>query len=324
MSKSVNPNLPIREHVKNLIAYKRASGYKAEHLVKILKRFCNLSEEWEPGLTTVTKAVAEKWAFMSPEEAPANQQRRIGAVQELSKYLISCGITAYLFPKQRTVASVFQPYIFSDEEIARFFTACDNTRTPNLIRADVISLVFRMIYSCGLRASEAIHLTNRDVDLVQGTIFVKDSKFNKERLLPVHNALLARMKKYHKKVHAFSGYDAYFFPNSRGGAYTTSGLYSAFRERLLAAGISHGGKGSGPRLHDLRHTFAVHSLRMAVNNGLDVNSMLKYLSVYLGHVDVISSQQYLRLTADMYPDIVCRMEKEFDVLPNGGGIHETD
>ena len=316
MSESVNNGISIRDHVKKLIAYKRASGYKADHMEKILNRFCNLSEKWNPGLTTVTKEVAEKWAFMSPEETPTNQRLRMGAVQALSKYLISCGVSAYLYPKQKNLASTFQPYIFSDEELARLFTACDNTRTPHLVRADVISLVFRMIYSCGLRASEAVNLTIRDVDLVQGTLFIKDSKFSKERLLPVHNALLTRMKKYHKKVHTFSGYDAYFFPNSRGGAYTTSGLYSAFRERLFAAGISHGGKGNGPRLHDLRHTFAIHSLRKAVKNGVDVNVMLKYLSVYLGHVDVISSQRYLRLTADMYPNIVCRMENFFDVLPD--------
>lgn len=309
-------DISLREQVANLVAYKRASGYKADHLAKILNRFCNLSEEWYPGLITVTKEVAEKWALCSPEETATNQQRRVGALRELSKYLAEHGVTAYLPPKPKYVESGFKPYIFSDEELARFFTACDNTRTPNLVRANVISLVFRTIYACGLRASEAISLTLRDIDLVQGTIFIKNSKFNKERLLPVHNGLLARMKKYHQKIHAFSGHDAVFFPNPRGDMYTTGSLYSAFRERLLAAGISHGGKGNGPRLHDLRHTFAVHSLRKAVENGTDVNAMLKYLSVYLGHVDVISSQKYLRLTADMYPDIVCRMEQKFDVIPD--------
>ena len=320
----ITNEVPLRARIEELLVFKRSSGYKADGLAKILHRFINYAEEWEPGLTTVTKSVAEKWATMSPYEAPANQCRRIGSVKELSKYLISIGIPAYVYPKQKAAPSSFTPYIFTDEELAKLFNACDNTKTPNLVRKDVVSLIFRMIYSCGLRASEALSLTVRDVDLVQGTIFIKDSKFGKERLLPVHDNLLKRMKIYHSNVLAFCGPDAPFFPNGRNGAYTTGGLYSIFRERLLAAGISHGGKGNGPRVHDLRHTFAVHSLRKAVKNGEDINSMLKYLSVYLGHSGVISSENYLRLTADVYPDIICKMEGQFDVIPDMEDTNETD
>lgn len=317
-------DVSLRARIEDLLTFKRSSGYKADGLAKILHRFINLAEEWEPGLTTVTKSIAEKWATMSPYEAPANQCRRMGAVKELSKYLISIGIPAYVYPKQKVAPSSFTPYIFTDEELAKLFNACDNTKTPNLVRKDVVSLIFRMIYSCGLRASEALTLTVRNVDLVQGTILIKDSKFGKERLLPVHDNLLKRMKTYHINVLAFCGPDAPVFPNGHNGSYTTNGLYSIFRERLLAAGISHGGKGNGPRVHDLRHTFAVHSLRKAVKNGEDINSMLKYLSVYLGHSGVISSENYLRLTADLYPDIICKMERQFDVIPDMEEKNETD
>lgn len=317
-------DVSLRARIEDLLTFKRSSGYKADGLAKILHRFINLAEEWEPGLTTVTKSIAEKWATMSPYEAPANQCRRMGAVKELSKYLISIGIPAYVYPKQKVAPSSFTPYIFTDEELAKLFNACDNTKTPNLVRKDVVSLIFRMIYSCGLRASEALTLTVRNVDLVQGTILIKDSKFGKERLLPVHDNLLKRVKTYHSNVLTFCGPDAPFFPNGHNGSYTTNGLYSIFRERLLAAGISHGGKGNGPRVHDLRHTFAVHSLRKAVKNGEDINSMLKYLSVYLGHSGVISSENYLRLTADLYPDIICKMERQFDVIPDMEEKNETD
>jgi integrase len=167
-----------------------------------------------------------------------------------------------------------------------------------------------------MRVSEAINLKVRDVDLEQGVIRINDAKFDKERLLPIHDALLIQIKQYSKKVLTFVGNDSPFFPNAQKGHYSPGGIYSMFRERLWAAGISHGGKGNGPRVHDLRHTFAVHCLRRAVFNGDDLSVTLKYLSVYLGHSDTLSTQAYLRLTADMYPDIVCRMEKDFDVLPN--------
>jgi integrase len=180
-----------------------------------------------------------------------------------------------------------------------------------------------MLYACGMRVSEALNLKVRDVDLVQGILRINGAKFDKERLLPVHDALLARMKRYSQKVLAFAGNDAPFFPNPQTGHYWTGSAYHMFRERLWAAGIPHGGKGNGPRIHDLRHTFAVHCLRRAVLNGDDLNVIFKYLSVYLGHSSTLATQTYLRLTADMYPDIVCRMEKDFDVIPDLGVLDEA-
>lgn len=313
----------LQEQCEDYIAFKRASGIKADKEAKILRRFIRLAEQWEPGVNTVSKGIAERWATMSPEEAPANQTYRKDVVQRFAKYLLSHGTEAFMYPKYRYEPTKFVPYIFTNEELARFFTACDNTLTPNRTRSDVAALIFRMLYACGMRVSEAINLNVRDVDLVQGIIRIKDSKFDKERLLPIHDALLMQTKQYSKKVLAFVGNDSPFFPNPQKEHYTTGGIYSMFRERLWAAGISHGGKGNGPRVHDLRHTFAVHCLRRAVLNGDDLSITLKYLSVYLGHSGTLSTQAYLRLTADMYPDINCRMEKDFDVLPDLEVLNET-
>lgn len=311
------------EQYDNYIAFKRASGIKADKEAQVLRRFVLFAEQWEPGVTTVSKDIAERWATISPEETPANQIQRKGIVQRFANYLLSHGTEAYVYPKYRYEPTKFVPYIFNNEELAQFFTACDNTRTPNSIRSHVVELIFRMLYASGMRVSEAINLKVRDVDLEQGVIRINDAKFDKERLLPIHDALLIRIKQYSKKVLTFVGNDSPFFPNSQKGHYSPSGIYHMFRERLWAADISHGGKGNGPRVHDLRHTFSVHCLRRAVLNGDDLSVMLKYLSVYLGHSDTSSTQAYLRLTADMYPDIVCRMEKDFDVLPDLEVLNET-
>ena len=120
-----------------------------------------MQKNGNPELQQLRKMLQKKWAAMSPHETPANQCRRMGAVKELSKYLVSKEIPSYIYPKQKSVPSNFKPYIFTDEELAEFFLACDNTKSPNLVRKDVVSLIFRMIYSCGLRASEALNLTVR-------------------------------------------------------------------------------------------------------------------------------------------------------------------
>jgi integrase len=323
MNDSIAEVKSLRERSDDYISFKRASGTKASKEAQVLHRFITLVEQWEPGACTVTKESAERWATLSPEETAMNQQHRKGVVQRFARYLIFHGVEAFLYPKYKYAASNFKPYIFTNEELARFFTACDNTLTPNLIRSDVAALIFRLLYASGMRVSEAIRLRVRDVDLEQGIIRINEAKFDKERLLPVHDELLMRMKKYSKKVLTFSGQDGPFFPNVQKEHYSQCGIYCMFRERLWAAGISHGGKGNGPRVHDFRHTFAVHCLRRAILNGDDLSVTMKYLSVYMGHSNVFSTQAYLRLTSDMYPDIVCKMEKTFDVLPNLEVLNET-
>ena len=210
MTDTAPKGISLREQCENYIAFKRASGLKAEKESLKLHRFVSYAEQWEPGVTTVSKESAERWAAMSPEETPTNQQSRKDTVRRFAQYLISHDIEAYVYQKYRYVPTNFVPYIFTNEELSRFFTACDNTRTPDLTRSDVTALIFRMLYACGMRVSEALNLKVRDVDLVQGVIRISDAKFDKERLLPVHNALLARMKKYSQKVLTFAGNDSPF------------------------------------------------------------------------------------------------------------------
>jgi integrase len=315
----------LRELSEDYIAYKRAGGIAARKEGQTILRFIKLAESLNPIPASVTKELAELWENISPNESPPNQRLRIGVVRRFAEYLNARNILSYVYPYRRSAEHEFKPYIFTNEELSRFFTACDNTLSPYLpTRCEIASLIFRMLYSTGMRLSEALHLTVRDVDLVQGVIRVNDTKFNKERLLPVDDALLERMKHYSNNVLSFVGRDSPFFPNPNKDFYSPGNIYSLFRDRLWAARISHGGKGAGPRVHDLRHTFAVHCLRRAVKNGDDLSIMLKFLSVYMGHCDTSSTQAYLRLTADMYPDIVCKTEYHFDVLPDLEVLYEAN
>ena len=313
------------EYADDYIAHKRAGGVEAYKENMILRRFIRITLEKHPNATTVTQENAEYWSNLTPNESPRNQQLRTGVVQRFSEYLLSRGVASYIYPRTKTVPTQFTPYIFTNDELARIFAASDNCRSPYLpTRCEVASLIFRVLYSTGMRISEAINLKVRNIDLVQGVIGVYDTKFGKERLLPVDDSLLKRMKSYSKNVLTFAGPDSPFFPGQNNRHYHPNTIYGMFREFLWQAGISHGGKGAGPRVHDLRHTFAVHCLRRAVKNGDDLGVMLKYLSVYLGHSSTSATQAYLRLTADMYPDVVCKVEYNFDVLPDLEVLHEAN
>ena len=114
-----------------------------------------------------------------------------------------------------------------------------------------------------------------------------------------------------------------FFPNPKGKPYSQRTVYDKFRVVLWRCRISHGGCRKGPRVHDLRHTFAVHCLKKWVDDGEQVNALLPVLSSYMGHVNLGSVNKYLRLTADVFPDITRRVEKYFGyIIPNGGHVYE--
>ena len=109
----------------------------------------------------------------------------------------------------------------------------------------------------------------------------------------------------------------FFFPSPYGGRYPERTIYAYFRRFLWEVGISHGGRGKGPRVHDLRHAFAVHCLKRWVRNAVDLTVALPYLSAYLGHEGLKGTQRYLRLTSELYPDIVARHGRTVRASPAG-------
>jgi len=187
-------------------------------------------------------------------------------------------------------------------------------------------LLFRLLYGCGLRISEALNLRVEDIDLHDGILTVIDGKFNKDRLVPLGEENSHRCCEYMKTVHLFSDKSAYLFPSPNEQRITHGNAYKNFRRFLWQARISHGGWGKGPRLHDIRHTFAVHCLRQWVIQGKDLAAYLPVLKTYLGHGSFRDTSHYLRLTAEMYPDITAKVEQAFGyIIPViGDDAHEAD
>jgi integrase/recombinase XerD len=110
--------------------------------------------------------------------------------------------------------------------------------------------------------------------------------------------------------------DAIFFPSPDEGPYKLRTLYGLFRKLLLQCGIAHGGRGKGPRVHDLRHAFAVHTLLRWYREGADLNARLPLPATYLGHQHLSGTQRYLHLTAELFPEVTARVDAAFgDVIP---------
>ena len=174
-----------------------------------------------------------------------------------------------------------------------------------------------MLYGCGLRISEALNLKIKDIDLKNGLVYIKDSKNHKCRTLPMDNSLISFCDNYSKRIHPVYKDDDYFFESPSGGKYYKSSVYHHFRKILFNCGISHGGRrNGGPRLHDLRHTFCVYSLRQFLEKGVNYRAALPILSVYMGHSKLSSTAKYLRLTAEAYPEITQKLESQYgNIIP---------
>jgi integrase/recombinase XerD len=326
LAKDVLFNSVFADDIMGFISEKQALGYKYAKGTSQLKLFdeyvCNCSVS----TTILTKEIVLEWTKRSPYESKSTQQGRISTMRGLAGYMNRLGKLAYIYPRRTDSIERYSytPYIFSPVEIAAIFRASDNYSVSNTSphRHLILPMIIRMLYCCGLRLSEATHLNAKNVDLKEGTLYIKGTKFGKERLIPMSDNLTKRCRNYSKQVLNCKANDTYFFPSPYGGHYENSTIYGHFRKIIWEAGISHTGK--GPRLHDLRHTFAVHCLKKWVLNGKDLTNCLPYLSVYLGHEDLRGTQHYLRLTADLYPDIIKKVEQSCSWMIPEVTADETD
>jgi integrase/recombinase XerD len=312
----------LADAIAALVAEKRAVGYKYDAEARVLARFEVFSRDEFPGLDTLTEASVQTWIVAARRRGvqPATLQGLAAPVRELARWLGRHGETAYLLPRAALPRPArYVPHIYTDQQLAALFSQTDRchycAEVP--LRHLVMPVLFRTIYACGLRCSEARLLRVDDVDIDTGVLQIRDAKGGKDRQVPVSGALHERLAGYHSQVTGHPNRLDLFFPGARPGEPLTLGnVYHNFRRFLWQAGISHGGPGHGPRVQDLRHSFAVNNLRSWFAQGRDVGSLLPVLQTYLGHSSIADTSYYLHLTAESYPDITARVQQIIgDVVP---------
>ena len=310
---------PLAPFMEQFVQERRAIGYRYETGAYLLVRFDRFLACEAPHDATLSRSAARKWLAKGPHESGATQQSRLSVVRQFAQFLCRLGQPAYV--PEPTLATkrdrTFSPRILTHAEVGRLLEAADGF-TPTAIsphRHLVMPEIFRLLYGCGLRAGEVAKLRVADVDLSRGILTVRDGKFGKDRLVPPALPLVKRLQAYHAAMGARSD-DAVFFPSNHGGPYQTVSIYLLFRELLYRCGIAHRGKGHGPRLHDVRHTFAVHALLRWYREGADLDAKVAVLATYMGHRSVEGPQRYLHLTAELFPEVTARSDAAFgDVIP---------
>lgn len=305
----------------DFLGFKRLQGYKYQSEEKVLQRFCRFSENYPLQEVVLTKELVLDWIEVRMNEAVKTRVHRITCIKQFGHYLKSLGYEVFELPPQKHWnTSSFVPYIFSHDEIDRLFSAADKVKpvvqSRNMHKS--LPVIIRTLYSSGLRISEALKLQCADVDLNQGILTLRDAKFGKDRLIPMSASLLNCYKQYYAETICWANNNDYFFMAPDRTMINPNTIYQRFRRILFRSCIPYGGKGYGPRLHDLRHTFAVHTLQKWIKNGEDLTAMLPVLSVYMGRKSIKATSRYLRLTAEVYPDMLRKVENTCSyVIPSG-------
>lgn len=297
-------------YIVRFIALKNSLGYKYKDGGNALRLLDDLAIKYDIAEVPITKELAGNYAEKRPNESEKTRYNRIQILGQFAQFLCDLGLKSYI-PRLPKLSSTFIPYIFSQDEIQAVFTVCDGLSPTCRNRNSGVYLIpflIRLLYGTGIRISEALYLSCSDINFAEKHLVLRKTKNGKDRMVPISDSLTDVCKGYLTYRALFTGADKteriFILPD--GTPLNQFTAYKWFRKIIWWAGISHGGRGKGPRLHDLRHTFSVHSLAAMAREGLDLYHSMPLLSTYLGHQSLEATDGYVRLTAEMYPDLIKR------------------
>jgi integrase len=312
-------------HISGFIGLKRSLGYKYKEEERTLYTFDRLLLDQGHASPGLTKEISDKWAERRHNESKLTIYNKVKVVKQFAEYLRDQGIRTYVPQLPQYPGNTFIPYIYSHEEINTIFRTCDSLRMK-CRNVDscllIIPCLLRLLYGTGIRISEALSLKNKDVNISGKCLTLRDTKNGKERLVPMSASLTSVCIEYleHRDKIPVSGLNREngpFFVSLNGGVCKPGAVYSWFRKVLMLADIPFTGNRKGPRIHDIRHTFACHSFLKLSDEGMDLYCSWPYLSTYLGHQSLESTEQYIRLTSKMYPELLKDTDELYvDILPD--------
>jgi integrase/recombinase XerD len=308
--------MTLQDLAGELIAARHAGGYRFKVPERVLWQFVEHCRREGYADGSITKEAVEGFLYGRHLRASTVHRNEL-ALRQLADHAQAAGWAAYI-PVSATRVRVPHkpPYVLSDSEIHRLFSAIDGQAMSCYSNKAIVDpALFRVLYGAGLRVSEALGLSISDVDSSVGTLRIRDSKNGTGRTIPITSRLTGTLEGYITAAHpAPASSDRVFYSRTADRPIDQSTVYLRFRGYLADAGIPH--FPGGPHPHSLRHGFAVANLRRWAADGQDLAVMLPYLACYMGHADLRGTQYYLRLTADAYPDVITKAQIRFGyVIP---------
>jgi integrase len=312
-------NSQFGNHIKDFILQKRASGFPYQSSARILRDFDLMVLNNFPYVQNITKEICSLWTQLRPDEHRNGLSRRITPVRQLSKYLRGLGHDAYIIPSHISAKEIkYEAHIYTTAELKAFFNAIDGCPPSPFspTRRYVIPVIFRLLFCCGLRSSEARLLMKNDVDLVTGKVIIRESKGWRARIIYMSYDLQEVCVEYDRCIESIHPGRLVFFPNKNGNHYSDGMIDYWFHEFWDNLPEAKAVIGNPARVHDFRHGYAVHRLNQWVRENQDINALYPYLSQYMGHANYADTDYYLSLIEEFYPEMEQRLSSlNDDILP---------
>lgn len=290
---------PLRQVLLDYLAVRRALGFKLKTSEKLLAQFVTFVEErGEPHLR-ITTMVA--WATLPADAHPHWLSRRLSVVRGFASHVHALDPATEvpptdLLPWRRCRAT---PYLYSDDEVAALIAAAASLQTPH--RVLTYRTLIGLLAVTGMRVGEAIALDREDIDVTEGVLTIRMTKFDKTREVPVHPSTVAALRHYlrHRDRPRAAASTPAVFVSTAGTRLWYANVQWTFHRLVRCAGLTPRSAACRPRLHDLRHRFAIRTMLDAYRQGQDAEARLSLLSTYLGHVDPKATYWYLSAAPEL-------------------------
>jgi integrase len=310
----------LQHHLRQYLAARRALGTELQEPGKTLSRFIKFLGR--KGAKFITIPLALEWSQQSQNVQRATCARKLTMVRLFARWL-SVVEPRHQIPPSRLLNERHRrskPHIYSDQEIAQLMAAATNLKSRAGMKGLTLIALTGLLAASGLRSGEAAALENRDVDLQTGVLVIRESKFGKSRLVPVHKSVITALKTYIRERNRIFPVpcSSAFFVSDRGTALNLGNLRRWFCQISRSCGLRKGSVGKrrdrGPRLQDLRHTFATMRLVAWYRTGSNVPLQMPKLATYLGHSSVVCTYWYI----EAVPELL-ELATKFQLVSTPGG-----
>ena len=307
--------MTLRDSVDAYIALRRGLGFKLRWTDQLLAQFAHYCEAAGSELVTIDLALA--WARLPQSGQPSWWARRLSVVRPFARYMHAFDGRHEVPPRDLLPAGSqrAEPFIYTDAEVVALMTATDRLRHP--LKVATYRTYIGLLAVTGMRASEAINLDRHDVQWSDSLLVVHNGKFGKSREVVLHQTTLEALRHYdHQRQRSVPRPESpAFFVSSAGRRLVYANVQHTFHSLTQRVGLKARSNRCRPRIHDLRHAFAVNALVGWYRDGLDVAARRHLLTTYLGHVAPASTYWYLSATPELMQILAERLERQLGELP---------
>lgn len=304
----------LQNAIEDYIALRRSLGFKLDDMATDLTKFASFMEQ--KAAPYITTALALEWAMQSTDHLPSHWARRLGFVRVFARHWSATDPRTEIppagllpFRPQRA-----RPYLYTEQEIQRLLAAAKSLSPASGLRPWTYHCLFGLLAVSGLRISEAIKLERQDVDFYQGVLTIRQTKFNKNRLIPLHTSTRDVLSEYaeHRDRLVPNPSSSCFLLNDCGRCLERSAVRRTFYDLSCQIGLRGPADHTGPRIHDFRHRFALNTLIQWYRAGEDIERRLPVLSTFLGHAHVADTYWYLSIHPELMGLATERLEQRWE------------